>query len=118
MAHDPEHDPEHEHEHGPGCGHDHDHGDDHGAGAQDRAFFDIADQFIAVANRLADEVPASRISAAMMYATARFNAFLAQLQGLEPGEIDEEAVAYFRDEYEKMLRENLGQSLSTRAGGG
>jgi len=99
MAHD------HDHEHGPGCGHAHE-AEDPG-----RAFFDIADQFIAVANRLADEVPASRISAAMMYATARFNAFLAQTQGVEAGEMDEATVAYFRDEYERMLRENLGQSL-------
>ncbi|MDT8342841.1 MAG: DUF3144 domain-containing protein [Thermohalobaculum sp.] len=104
MAHD------HDHQHGPDCGHD------HGAdGAdRDRAFFDVADQFIAVANRLADEVPSSRISAAMMYATARFNAFLAQTQGVEPGDVDEATIAYFREEYERMLRENLGQPLVAR----
>jgi hypothetical protein len=50
----------------------------------------------------------------MMFATARFNAFVAQAQGLEPGEVDEETVAYFRDQYEKMLRENLAQILSSR----
>lgn len=99
MAHD------HDHQHGPDCGHD------HGADAGDRGFFDVADQFIAVANRLADEVPASRISAAMMYATARFNAFLAQTQGVEAGDVDEATVAYFREEYERMLRENMGQPL-------
>lgn len=81
---------------------------------EQRAFLDMADRFLAVANGLAEEVPVSRISAAMMYATARFNAFLAQTQGLPPGEIDEETVGYFRAEYEKMLRENLGQVLSAR----
>ncbi|MBK0400035.1 DUF3144 domain-containing protein [Limibaculum sp. M0105] len=95
-----------DHEHGPDCGHPHD-----AAGDVDRAFFDMADQFIAVANRLTDEVPSSRISAAMMYATARFNAFLAQTQGVDAGEIDERTVLYFRDQYERMLRENMGQTL-------
>jgi hypothetical protein len=73
-----------------------------------------ADKFLAVANSLTAGVPLARISAAMMFATARFNAFVAQAQGLEPGEVDEETVAYFRDQYEKMLRENLAQILSSR----
>lgn len=98
-----------DHEHGPGCNHPHPAEEEGG-----RAFFDIADEFIAVANRLADEVPSSRISAAMMYSTARFNAFLAQTQGASPGEVDEETVLYFRAEYERMLRENMGQSLVAR----
>ena len=81
---------------------------------EQRAFFDMADQFIAVANRLTEDAPVARISAAMMYATARFNAFVAQSQGLPPGEIDEETVRYFTDEYEKMLRENMAQVLSAK----
>lgn len=81
---------------------------------EQRAFFEMADRFVAVANGLAEEVPVARISAAMMFATARFNAFLAQSQGLPPGEADEETVRYFRDEYEKMLRENLAQVLSSK----
>ena len=81
---------------------------------EQREFFDMADQFLAVANRLTEDAPVSRISAAMMYATARFNAFLAQTQGLPPGEVDDDTVRYFRDEYEKMLRENLAQVLSSR----
>ncbi|HUF88200.1 MAG TPA: DUF3144 domain-containing protein [Thermohalobaculum sp.] len=81
---------------------------------EQRAFFDMADQFLAVANRLTDEAPVARISAAMMFATARFNAFLAQTQGLPPGEVDEETARYFTREYETMLRENLAQVLSAR----
>lgn len=79
-----------------------------------KAFFARADEFLAVANRLVADTPPGQVSAAMMYATARFNAFFAQAQGLEPGDVDEETVAYFRGEYEKMLRENLGQVLSAR----
>lgn len=85
------------------------------AGANDsRAFMDRADRFLAVANAMAGEVPLGQVSAAMMFATARFNAFFAQAEGLEPGDVDEQAVAYFRAEYEKMLRENLAQILSSR----
>jgi len=81
---------------------------------EQREFFEMADRFLAVANGLSEDVPVARISAAMMYATARFNAFLAQTQGLPPGEVDEDTVRYFRGEYEKMLRENLAQVLSSR----
>jgi hypothetical protein len=81
-----------------------------------RAFFEMADRFLAVANELAEDAPVSRISAAMMFATARFNAFLAQTEGLPPGHVDEATVRYFADEYEKMLRENMGQALSSRRG--
>ena len=89
-------------------------------GAPDRAFFDRADAFLAVANGQIGEAPPGQVSAAMMYAAARFNAFVAQTQGVPPGEVDEETVRYFTAEYEKMLRENLGQVLSSRQvrGGG
>lgn len=77
-------------------------------------FFERADQFLAVANRLVAQAPAGQVSASMMFATARFNAFAAQAQGLPPGEVDEETVRYFVGEYETMLRENLAQVLSAR----
>ena len=79
---------------------------------EQKAFFTIADVFVNAANELAAEHPPARVSAAMMFATARWNAFVAQAQGLPPGEVDEAAVAYFRGEYESMLRENLAQVLS------
>jgi hypothetical protein len=82
---------------------------------QQKAFFEMADVFVAAANGLTARATPAQISAAMLYATARWNAFVAQSQGLPPGEIDEEAVAYFRGEYEAALRENLAQVLSSRA---
>jgi len=82
--------------------------------AETSAFMDRADKFLAVANTLASDLPFSQISASMMFATARFNAFVAQAKGLEPGEVDEVTVAYFCGEYEKMLRENLAQILSSK----
>ena len=82
--------------------------------APDSAFFERADAVLAVANGQLGTTPPGRVSASMMYATARFNAFVAQAQGLPAGEVDEETVRYFTAEYEKMLRENLGQILSSR----
>ena len=81
---------------------------------ESRAFMDRADKFLAVANSLTAGVSLGQISASMMFATARFNAFVAQAQGLEPGEVDEETITYFRDQYESMLRENLAQVLSSQ----
>lgn len=76
-----------------------------------RAFFDRADRFLAVANALLDGASPGQISASMLFATARFNAFVAQKQGLPPGELDEGTIAYFVKEYETVLRENLKQVL-------
>ena len=81
---------------------------------QQKVFFAIADVFVNTANDLGDDHPPARISAAMMFATARWNAFVAQAQGLPPGEIDEDAISYFLKEYEVMLRENMAQILSSR----
>ncbi|MEM6422755.1 MAG: DUF3144 domain-containing protein [Pseudomonadota bacterium] len=77
-------------------------------------FFAIADKFLAVANDAANDVSAGSVSAAMMFACARFNAFTAQVQGMPPGEVDDDAIAYFRDEYVKMLRENMAQTLISK----
>jgi hypothetical protein len=81
---------------------------------EQKAFFALADVFVNTANDMSEDVTPARISAAMMFATARWNAFVAQAQGLPPGEADEETVAYFTAEYERMLRENLAQILSSR----
>ncbi|MEM6972216.1 MAG: DUF3144 domain-containing protein [Pseudomonadota bacterium] len=83
-------------------------------GEESAAFFALADQFLAIANEAAGRSGPGRVSAAMMFACARFNAFTAQTQGLGGGTVDEGAVKYFRDEYEKMLRENLGQTLISK----
>lgn len=80
-----------------------------------KTFFAIADAFVARANDLSAEHSPARISAAMLFATARWNAFVAQSQGLPAGEIDEDTVAYFTREYETVLRENLAQILSSRS---
>ena len=73
-------------------------------------FWDMADSFIQLANENSKGAVAGQVCASMMYASARFGAFVAS--GDAPSEAIfkeqvEGAVAYFRTEYEKMLRENF-----------
>lgn len=77
-------------------------------------FFNTADSFIDLANAAAQGNSAGprRISSAMMYATARYNAFVAHLGGYKGGEAEaDEVVAYYLGEYEKVLRKHLDDTL-------
>ncbi|RQO37292.1 DUF3144 domain-containing protein [Herminiimonas sp. KBW02] len=73
-------------------------------------FWDIADTFIHLANENCKGAERGQVCAAMMYAAARFNAFTASVDapnGAIYKSEQEPAVAYFRTEFEKMLRENF-----------
>ena len=77
----------------------------------DNEFWELADAFVDLANRNCDETPRGKVSAAMLYAAARFNAFVVASSAKSREELsaqNEEAVAYFLLQYEKVLRENLG----------
>jgi hypothetical protein len=78
----------------------------------DKTFFERADAYITLANEQATNVSRGKVSASMMFATARFNAWVSA-SGTESGEelasVKEEAIEYFVSEYRKMLEENLGE---------
>jgi hypothetical protein len=80
----------------------------------DKAFFERADAYIDVANQQAAEVNRGKVSASMMFATARFNAWVSA-SGTESGEdlaaVKQEALDYFLAEYRKMLEENLDEYI-------
>ena len=80
----------------------------------DKAFFERADAYIDVANQQAAEVNRGKVSASMMFATARFNAWVSA-SGTESGEdlasVKQEALDYFLSEYRKMLEENLDEYI-------
>jgi hypothetical protein len=81
------------------------------------AFFDLADEFIDLANRAAQDCAAGprRVSSAMMYATARYNAYIAHLGGFQGGEAAEADVdGYYVEQYQKVLREHLSDTLVKR----
>jgi hypothetical protein len=80
----------------------------------DKEFFERADAYITLANEQATNVSRGKVSASMMFATARFNAWVSA-SGTESGEelaaVKDEAVEYFVSEYRKMLEENLGEYI-------
>ncbi|HSM30313.1 MAG TPA: DUF3144 domain-containing protein [Woeseiaceae bacterium] len=80
----------------------------------DKEFFERADAYITVANEQAQTVNRGKVSASMMFATARFNAWVSA-SGTESGEelasAKDEALEYFVSEYRKMLEENLDEYI-------
>ena len=80
----------------------------------DKAFFERADAYITLANEQATTVSRGKVSASMMFATARFNAWVSA-SGTESGEelasVKDEALDYFLSEYRKMLEENLDEYI-------
>lgn len=82
---------------------------------RDKTFYDLADAYIALANSQLGTAKPSRVSAAALFATSRFNAFvIAAAAGSKEQMIAEKeaAIAYFMDQYEKMLRENIDEHLT------
>ncbi|MFK7944193.1 MAG: DUF3144 domain-containing protein [Paracoccaceae bacterium] len=83
-----------------------------------RAFMRLADRFIHPANDMIEEVAIARISAAMMHACTRFNAYVLQARGLSPGPLDENIATDFRNAFRALLDFHLGQSVVTERGQG
>lgn len=82
---------------------------------RDKPFYDMADAYIALANTQLGEAKPSRVSAAALFAAARFNAFVIEAAAENKAQLiaeKEAAIAYFMDQYEKMLRENIDEHLT------
>jgi hypothetical protein len=82
---------------------------------RDKPFYDMADAYIALANTQLSEAKPSRVSAAALFAAARFNAFVIAAAAENKAQLiaeKEAAIAYFMDQYEKMLRENIDEHLT------
>lgn len=77
---------------------------------KDPKFFNRADAHIHLSNDQMSEIARGKVSASMMYATARFNAWVTALSfdsGTEMASARRQTLDYFLDEYRKMLEENL-----------
>ena len=77
---------------------------------EDQAFFDLVTRFLDEANALNDNGEhRSRISAAILFAAARYNAFtwLHRDPSTMPGQTEDEAVEFFANHYVTMLKDNL-----------
>ncbi len=68
-------------------------------------FFEVSDEFVNLANDLLEEWAQPMLSAAIMHAAARFNAFHVLDQG---GEQDlSKAVGFLTNQYRQMLEEAI-----------
>lgn len=72
-------------------------------------FLDAADEFVQLANRLNDRYPRDWVRAALMYAAARYNAFVWVTRDGRPEQTLDAAVAYYAGEYDRMLRDNVDE---------
>ena len=82
---------------------------------RDKQFYDMADAYIALANTQLDETKPSRVSASALFAAARFNAFVIAAAAESKAQLiaeKEAAIAYFLNQYESMLRENLDEYMA------
>lgn len=78
--------------------------------APDQQFWDIADALIRTANEQCDHASRTKVSAAMLFAAARFNTFVvaaAASSGADLAARRDEIVRYLTDQYTAMLRDNL-----------
>ena len=82
---------------------------------RDKEFYELADAHIALANTRMGKVKPAKVSATLLFAAARFNAFVISASAENKAQMlldKESAIAYFMQEYEKNLRENIDEHLT------
>jgi len=82
---------------------------------RDKEFYELADAHIALANTRMGKVKPAKVSATLLFAAARFNAFVISASAENKAQMlldKESAIAYFMQEYEKNLRENIDEHLA------
>lgn len=90
----------------------------------DEAFWDRADSFIHLANKQSDSADVGKVSASLLYAAARFNAFIVASQSPSSEALQatkQEALDYFSNQYRQMLEDNLNDYVANHGkyvGGG
>ena len=76
----------------------------------DDKFYDRADAIIHLANEQNHDIARGKVSASLMYATARFNAWVSACgfqSGSDMQEMKQETIDYFVKQYRSMLEENF-----------
>ncbi len=84
----------------------------------DDKFYDRADAHINLSNEQTRAAGSGKVSASMMYATARFNAWLSACGFADATKMQEsrqETIDYFVAQYRKMLEENLDDYIANHA---
>ncbi len=76
----------------------------------DPEFWNLAEQFIEMANAALETTDAGKVGAAMLYAAARFNTFVVAASSLDRKEFIEDAddtMDYLSKQFRHMLGDNL-----------
>jgi hypothetical protein len=76
-----------------------------------KAFFDLANRFVALANDLSEEHGRPRVAAAILWAASRYGAFAWAMSGAPGKQSPEEALDLFGAQYRKMMEDNLARML-------
>jgi hypothetical protein len=74
---------------------------------ENKAFFDLADQFINLANELARNTGTTEVGTAMRYAAARYNTFEASLANYDLRQDKDKLATLFADDFRNMLLANI-----------
>lgn len=77
-------------------------------------FFEVTDQFISLANDLSDQWDIERVNATLMYASARYSAFVAHNSDAGLVNNKENAIKYFCEQFKEMFSENIDEVLSKK----
>lgn len=72
-------------------------------------FLDAADRFVQLANEINEKYPRDWVAATLMYAAARYTAFVTLTSDDAQAPQSDHATRYFTDQFEKMLRDNLDE---------
>ena len=78
-------------------------------------FWERADQAIALANEQCLHSPANEVATSLLYAAARFNAFLVASKTNDVSKMQQEkddAVAFFTEQYKRMLTDNFNDYIA------
>jgi len=86
----------------------------------DKDFRKIVDSFIQLANQHLETAKREHVGMALLYAAARFNAFVLAAYAADPEAFETDrqlAFDYFTHEYQRMLNENLDDHRQLLGGG-
>ena len=78
--------------------------------AQDKEFYTLADKFIDIANNECEKKDPSFVGSSMLFATARFSAFVVASQAQDKDSYEaelERATEFFTAEFDRMLKQNM-----------
>lgn len=77
-------------------------------------FWERADQIIALANEQCTQNTGNEVATSLLYAAARFNAFLIASKG-DAAKMQQEkdgAIAFFTEQYKRMLTDNFNDYIT------